>query len=68
MTKLRGAVSPLLTLNAAAKFLGCDPRTLRVAIERKQIPAIEFGKRIMVPRKAVRAFAMLRSWPSASSK
>lgn len=44
---------PFLTLPAVAKALDVDPRTVRLAIRRRQIPAIEIGKRWLVSRAAL---------------
>lgn len=47
----------LMPLPVAAKKLGVDVRTLRLAIERGQIPAVEIGRRKLVPRKALSRLA-----------
>jgi hypothetical protein len=51
-------VEPLLVpLPDAAAMLGIDVRTLRLAIERKQIAAIEIGRRTLVLRTALTKLA-----------
>jgi len=47
----------LLPLPDAADVLGIDVRTLRLAIARHQIPAVEIGHRKMVPRTALMRLA-----------
>ena len=51
-------VEPLLVpLTDAAAMLGIDVRTLRLAIEQKQIAAVEIGRRKLVLRSALTKLA-----------
>lgn len=48
---LRADPSPTITVQTAAEALAVDPRTLRLAINEGDIPAIRIGRRIVIPRE-----------------
>lgn len=50
---ISGSTKPFLTLSQVATILDFDIRTVALAIKRRQIPAIELGKRTLVPRRAL---------------
>jgi excisionase family DNA binding protein len=42
-----------ISVAKAADELGLDPRTVRDAVEKGQIPGRRIGRRVLIPRKAI---------------
>jgi excisionase family DNA binding protein len=42
--------SPVLTVKEVSHILKLNEKTVRAAIEAKQIPSLRFGRRVLVPR------------------
>jgi len=49
-----------LTIPAAARRMGIDPRRLKAAIGAKQIPAAKVGRQRLVPLAAIERLAMVK--------
>lgn len=44
-----------LTRNEVAELFGCDPRTVSQGIKDGTIPAIQLGRRVVIPRELLLA-------------
>ena len=55
-----------VSVQEAARRLGIGPRSAYRAIERGEIPYLKFGKRIVVPLEALRAYAAAAYCPDTN--
>jgi excisionase family DNA binding protein len=55
-----------LTLSEAADLLERDPRTVKRAVERGELPSVSIGRRVFIPRELL--LAMLTAEPPKSKE